>query len=294
MVKAAGLVLTQFPKISAIYYGLLQSGYAYYSLERSPEHIALLRDYLEESRSAPFFLETSQNTCDVYPYWPRAFILEAASFYIDDNSMSFCNFGAFHDKIMSATTIAEKERGDSLWNWLSGFPKALTDVLSNESFAKYLEWEKTWIREQNMAHQQELGLIKRCLDFCKKQWHSPVQSVQICINPIKCAYSSDYHLVDSCFIFSSGAFRTDSIIHEFLHHAVHPIVEQQKGAILKRRPLDKQLDNSYYLSGDDAGILNGFEETVVRRLTESVMHDAYPQDLLSFMRTVLEEKEDSL
>ena len=152
-----------------------------------------------------------------------------------------------------------------------------------------MEWEKKWIAEQNNAHKQELELIERCLDCCVNQWQSPVQSIQICINPIKCVYSSDYHLVDTSFIFSSGAFRTESIIHEFLHHVVHPAVDQQKKAILMRRPMNKQLNDSYYLSGDDAGIINGFEETVVRLLTEKVMNGTYPKDLLFYIKTILEE-----
>ena len=138
-------------------------------------------------------------------------------------------------------------------------------------------------------YKQELELIEACLACCVNQWKSPVQSIQICINPIKCVYSSDYHLVDSCFIFSSGALRPESIIHEFLHHVVHPIVEQQKEAILMRRPINKHLDDSYYLSGDDVGIINGFEETVVRLLTEKVMNGTYPKDLLSCIKPILEE-----
>ena len=44
----------------------------------------------------------------------------------------------------------------------------------------------------------------------------------------------------------------------------------------------------YYLSGDDAGILNGFEETAVRSLTEKVMNSDYPRDLPSYLKSILE------
>ena len=60
----------------------------------------------------------------------------------------------------------------------------------------------------------------------------------------------------------------------------------QKRAV-ERRPVDPQLDASYYLSGDDAGILNGFEETAVRLLTEKVMNSDYPRDLLSYLESIL-------
>ena len=130
------LLMTQIPKISAIYYGLFQSGYNYFSIERSREHIALLHDFIEEGSSVAFFSEASQNTCDVYSYWPRACIMEAASFYLNDNNMTFRDFGAFQRKIMSAGNISEKERDDALWNWISNLPTALSDILSNELFSK--------------------------------------------------------------------------------------------------------------------------------------------------------------
>ncbi len=110
---SSNLLITQNPKISAIYYGLFQSGYKYASIERSQEHIALLNAFCRES-SAAFFSEASQNTCDVYSYWPRAYIMEAASFYLDDNHMSFRDYESLQGKIMSAGNISEKERDVSL------------------------------------------------------------------------------------------------------------------------------------------------------------------------------------
>ncbi len=287
--KSNHIMITQFPKISAIYYGLLQSGYDYYSMERGPEHIDLLQSYVEKSFFPSFFSGARQSTCEVYPYWPRAFIMETASFYLNEDNTCYCDFGKFHHGIMSAGNITEKQRDDSLWHWISDFPTALAAVLSNHSFSKYMEWEKKWITEQNDVYRKELGLIKRCLDFCIHQWQSPVQRIQVCVNPIKCVYSADYFLFDTCFIFSSGAFRTDSIIHEFLHSVVHPVVEQQKEMILKWKPIDKQIDDSYYLSGNNAGIINAFEETVVRLLTKEVMNNEYPKDLLGYIKSILEK-----
>ena len=115
-----------------------------------------------------------------------------------------------------------------------------------------------------------------------------MREIRVCINPVKCVYSSDYHLSGSAFVFTSGEFRAGSVIHEFLHHVVHPAVEQQKEFILERRPVDFRLDASYYLSGDDAGILNGFEETAVRSLTDKVMNGDFPRDLPSWLKTILE------
>ena len=282
-------MIIQLPKISAVYYGLLQSGYDFYAPERSAGHIRDIGAYRGRELSNAFFSGARQNTCEVYPYWPRAFIMESASFFLNDSNTGFRDFGTLRRKILSAGNISERERDESLWKWLEGFPRAVASVLSDGSFAGYLEWEREWIAGQERIHRGEVSLIRECLETCTGRYHSPVREIRVCLNPIKCVYSSDYHLADGCFIFSSGAFRADSIIHEFLHHVVHPAVEERKAMILKRRPVNEQLDDSYYLSGDDCGVLNAFEETVVRSLTEEVMKGKYPGDLSAYLESVLAE-----
>ena len=282
-------MIIQLPGISAVYYGLLQSGYDFFAPERSAGHIRDIGSYRGRELSNAFFSGARQNTCEVYPYWPRAFIMESASFFLNDSNTGFRDFGTLRRKILSAANISERERDESLWEWLECFPRAVASVLSNSSFAGYLEWEKEWITGQERIHRGEVSLIRECLETCAGRYHSPVREIRVFLNPIKCVYSADYHLADGCFIFSSGAFRTDSIIHEFLHHVVHPVVEERKAMILKRRPVNERLDDSYYLSGDNSGVLNAFEETVVRSLTEEVMNGKYPGDLSAYLESVLAE-----
>ena len=280
-------MINQFPKISAIYYGLLQSGYEFYTYGRSTDHIKKLQTHCKPNRSSAFFSQARQNTCDVYPYWPRASIMETATFFLNDSISDYKDFRVFRQKIMTASNISEKERNDSLWNWLAGFPQELNSVLSDDSFSEYLEWERKWISEQKVIYRDELHMIQNCLEACFDRYHSPVHTIQICINPIKCVYSSDYHLLGDCFVFSSGVLRVDSIIHEFLHHIVHPFVEQQKALVLEYKPINHQIDQSYYHSDNNAGLINAFEETVVRSLTEEIMNCRYPKDLLTYIEYYL-------
>ena len=276
-------MIDQFPKISAVYYGLLQSSYDFYTFERSAEHIEKLRAFCRPGSSSGFFAKAKQDTCDVYPYWPRAYIVEAATFFLNDGNTGFRDLDSFRRKIMSACIISEKDRDDSLWDWLNDFPQALDSVLSDSSFTEYFEWEKTWIAEQEVVCSEELGLIDRCLEICTGLYHSPVRNIRICIDPIKCVYSSDYHLLGDCFVFTSGALRADSVIHEFLHHVVHPFVVRQKALVSEHKTINSQLDGSYYLSESGAGLVNAFEETVVRALTEEIVNGKYPEDLSAYL-----------
>ena len=191
-------------------------------------------------------------------------------------------------RIFSAGNITDRERDSGLWEWLTGFPQALRGILAENGFSAYMEWEKKWTARLNEACREELEQIRRCMETCTGRYDSPVKEIRICVNPIKCVYSSDYHLDGDRFVFTSGAFQAGSVIHEFLHHVVHPAVEAQKELILAKRPADETIDESYYQAGSDRGILNAFEEMAVRSLTEAVMRDEYPGDLETYIKTILD------
>ncbi len=280
---ASQITISNIPEVSAIYFALLQCGYDYYSIERSQKHNDAVRSFADSGDVPSFFYGIKQDTCEVYPYWPRAAILETASFYLLPNHAQFRKYDAFYKRIMSAGNIAEYERDQKLWTWIADFPVALSKVLESDSFQRYLEWENQWIAEQNVEHKKELRLIQKCLDVCVNKFESPVQDVQIVINPIKCVYSADYHINESCFIFSSGAFQIDSVIHEFLHHVVHPAVMAYKDVVSESKMLYSGIDASYYLSGDNSGRLNAFEEYAVRELTKNILAMNYPENLASYL-----------
>lgn len=276
------LVISNIPELSAIYFALMQCGYDYYAIERSQTHVEGVRAFIG-AKEYPFFAGVKQDTCEVYPYWPRAAMLETACFYLRPDHSCFQDFNAFYARIMSAGNIADREREQGLWDWIKGFPAALSEVLDEDGFLRYFRWENEWIAEQNARHQEKLQRIQDCLDVCISAYHSPLSNIQVIVNPIKCAYSADYHRKGNCFIFCSGAFRADSVIHEFLHHVVHPAVLKLADRIAAAKRSYPDIDDSYYLSGDGAGQVNAFEEYAVRKLTRSVMAGVYPESLPAFL-----------
>lgn len=281
-------LISNIPEISAIYFALLQCGYDYYSIERCREHNDIVCSFAGSGAVPSFFYGIKQNTCEVYPYWPRAAILETASFYLSPDHLQFREYDAFRKRIMSAGNIADDERDQALWTWIADFPIALSKVLESDAFQHCLEWENRWIAEQNVKHEKELRLVQSCLDMCVSKYGSPVREIQIVIDPIKCVYSADYHLAGNRFIFCSGDFRLDSVIHEFLHHVVHPAVMAHKDMVLARERKYPDIDPSYYLSGDNAGRLNAFEEYAVRELTKDILAMNFPESLVDHLRNLLE------
>lgn len=280
-------LISNIPEISAIYFALLQCGYDYYSIERCRKHNDTVCSFTGSGTVASFFFGVKQNTCEVYPYWPRAAILEAASFYLSPNHLQFQEYNAFHERIMTSGNISDCERDQKLWTWITEFPTALSQVLESDAYRRYMEWENWWIAEQNVKHEKELRLLQRCVDMCVSKYGSPVRDIQIVVNPIKCVYSADYHLTGDRFIFSSGDFRLDSVIHEFLHHVVHPVAVAHKDMVFESRRVYPDIDASYYLSGDNAGQLNAFEEYAVRRLTKDIPTMDFPKSLTDYLRKLL-------
>ena len=279
--------ITNIPALSAIYFALLQCGYAYFPIERDQRHVDAIQNFMNCSSDLNFFSDVKQDSCEVYPYWPRAFILETACFYLNADCTDFADFESFHKCIMCADNISSAEKNVVLWEWIKEFPANLRNVLSDTCFQNYFLWEKHWIAEQNDKYREELQQLCQFIDVCTHRYHSPVTKLQIVINPIKCVYSADYHIHENHFIFSSGRFQLESIIHEFLHHVVHPFVLQEKDFIIGKNLRDLGIDDSYYLSGNDTGKLNAFEEYAVRRLTEDILQQKYPDDLSHYLCTIV-------
>lgn len=274
------------PSISAIYFALLQCGYNYYSFERDAAHNAAVENFIGMDKAPLFFSEVQQSSCEVYPFWPRAAILETATFFLNDSSDRFIDYASLVKRIESAENIAPEEKGTSLWEWLNGFPTAIKNVMARDEFKHYLEWEKAWIAEQNVIHFDDLRLLDKTLRICREQHQAVFRDIRIILNPIKCVYSSDHYVCGDAFIFTSGAMRTESVIHEYLHTVVHPLLERE--AIIVRKTKYPEIDESYYLNGGESGYRNAFEEYAVRMLTQRVIQQEYPVDLTTFLQQLSE------
>ncbi len=280
------LVMTSIPKISAIYFGLLQSGYEYYRMDRCSSQTEELRKFVHMNKSG-FFANAKQTSCQAYPYWPRAALLETASFYVDVPNQYFSDMKQLRQQILTAENILDEERNADFWAWLDDFPVALYQLMDDSAFLEYQQWESAWIKKQNSVHEEALNHIQCCVDkLCIKE-NAPFSELQIVVNPIKCKYAADYHLVKNRFIFCGGEFDAGSVIHESLHHAVHPVVSAYREEILQKEANYPELDSSYYLSGDDKGKLNAFEEFLVRQLTTAVLRDDIPDDLDDYVRMAI-------
>ena len=276
--KKETAALRVLPAISAIYYGLLQTGYDFYGFERDEGHVARVESFIGTGSALPFFEAARQHTCRVYPYWPRAAILEEASLHLEGRR--FVDLDGFKDRVLSAANIAPEEKGADLWAWLSGFPAALGEVLDSPGFQRYIAWERVWAEEQRRAQAGEMERLEGFLCLCRERYGVPLPAVTVALDPVKCVYASDHYLHGDSFLFTSGALRLASIVHECLHPVVHPLVEENG---LGGKRVYPDIDASYYLDGSEAGYRNAFEEYAVRALTDAVLQGDAPSDLTEYL-----------
>ncbi|MBE7004726.1 MAG: hypothetical protein E7425_10705 [Ruminococcaceae bacterium] len=275
--------IENLPQISAIYYALLQCGYDFFYQERSEAHIAAIEKFAGKEAVPPFFSSVKQATCAVYPYWPRAAILETATFYLDDTLNRFRDFEAFRSRILSAGNITPEEKVESLWDWIVDFPAALSSVMTSNGFECYLDWENGWIAAQNTNCAKELRSLEEMLHYCLQ-----AGKVRIILSPLKCVFASDYYADKNGLTFILGSLRLDSIVHESLHPVVHPMLAHMDCPIkMEKYP---GIDESYYQGGTDAGYLNAFEEYAVRKLTEDFLRHCFPTDIDGYLRELAKSR----
>ena len=275
-------------EISAIYYALLQKGYEYYRPERKREHIRAVESFIGPGSAVPsFFDDVRQSTCQVYSFWPRAALLEEAALRLLAGE-EIGKGSAFYRRVMSATNLSDVERGPELWSWIADLPGALETVCACEGFHRYLEWEQTWVKEESLQRSETLSQLTEILLTCKKRYRSPIERVRLVIQPIKCVYASDHYRLGEEMLFCSGGLRSESVVHEYLHHLIHPCLEQVKKRVIESKTVYPGIDESYYLDGGPEGRRNAFEEYAVRRLTERVLSGDYPADLAAFLEEMAE------
>ena len=65
-----------------------------------------------------------------------------------------------------------------------------------------------------------------------------------------------------------------------------PTVTKCKSHILAGKQKYKDIDASYYLTGDENGILNAFEEFSVRSLTIKLQEGIFSTDLETYIKTL--------
>lgn len=81
--------------------------------------------------------------------------------------------------------------------------------------------------------------------------------------------------------------RINSVIHEFMHTLVHPVIEQEISITSRKKY--PTIDDFYYLDGSGQGYRNAFEEYAVRMLIDTITQQGEFPDLHTYLEQLEED-----
>lgn len=277
------------PRIAAIYFGLMQSGYEYYSAGKAQEDTRMWESWakLPVSYDVSFFQGARQVTTGIYPFASRAAALEIATFFVDAQNGVFGDEETCLRKIHVSGVLKEREAAD-FQSWVKGFPKALQDVMHCEGFGRYLQWEENWLKQQARMNK---GSLQKCDDVASyfiKKYDTSVQNVSVVYCPLKCAFASDYVVENGTLYAVSGVLRLEAVLREYLRLLVHPFIMKYSDAITSLRNLHRlHVENANYGDKNDQAKLNTFEAYTVKELMALVEENRYKVELDKFLPALI-------
>lgn len=284
--------LTALEEINAIYFSLLTAGYDFAEADKSEEELRLIRR--AKSKVLPhevceFFSHSRQSGCEVYPYWPRAALMEAALFFMCRNrgsgSFGFAGYSAY---VKSLGNIDDYQRNELFFVWIKDFPRHLYQVLADEGFMETNAEISRWLARNKDQLMHRLNAPMKALRALYDKEKAELRPVEIILSPLKCAYSADYMRLEDALVVILGEMRPDSVVHECLHPIVRRHVHDNKSRIISCwQPDVSIIDRSYLLGGGSEGLLNAFEETVVCKITQRICSEAFDISICDMIESEL-------
>lgn len=209
--------------IFTIYTGLIASGYNLMDEAMNKSLIESINRIEFERKVTDYFKQAKKTSCKVNPYWPRAFMLTLASFYITDDEkdcskFQYYNFNEFIKKLTDLSNInAEEKSGDTI-TWLRDLPDILglmkkcgeTNVLWND-YIKALEKKQ---RIYDSIIEEAVGSVLKFFNVTEDK----LPEIKIIPNELQAPQATDFAAVNDTLYIIKAVPDKESIIHEFLHY----------------------------------------------------------------------------
>ena len=260
--------------INAIYFGLMLSGYEYSDMGKPDAALELssqIRSHPGLDNAKRYFKHARQRTCEPYPFWPRAALLESATHFIDARRFKF---DKYCDYVNGLPNLTEEERSGDFFSWVKDFPKYINEVKAYSFFQEVDKQIVCMVDKISKDIASEAVRIANILDAMSADIAPNISTLHVILCPLKCIYSADYFARDDTMSVIHGGFLPHSIVHEYMHLIVHPKIMKYRKAILSlagSRQLD--IDQSYFLGHDENGLVNAFEEHIVRKVSGLIFND---------------------
>ena len=213
--------------IFAVYVGLTASGYnlAHFSSDE-PIHdvIRSIIDSQWSQRVLDYFQEAQTKTCEVNPYWPRAFLLALSSLYFSGPpGYKYMSPRQVTKHIENLDMINPADKQADTINWLMELPEVYAIIRSQPVFDKI--WS-LFLRTLNIS-QYEKETSEAISSIVEQVGVTLSQLPRIIIvpNPLQAPQVTDSVTVNGGVYVIKAQPDTSSIAHEVLHQLFGPGLE---------------------------------------------------------------------
>ena len=118
--------------IFTAFVGLIASGYNFAENSCDKGIIDSIRAIEYDEDVIDYFKKARTSTCEVNPYWPRAFLLSLSGIFItEEPSFKYIDFQKMLNYIRSLQQINSNEINEELINWLKELPIRITELQNN-------------------------------------------------------------------------------------------------------------------------------------------------------------------
>lgn len=258
-------------KIFAIYTGLIASGYNLMDREINSGLIKSINEAKFETKVIEYFKKAKGTSCEVNPYWTRAFMLAYAGLHLSSNrgKVQYLNFPDFVVKLNGLNNINPEEKDSKAIAWLEELPDIIELMKKHEEVD--VLWNK-YIRALEDKRQIHDSIIKESVCGILKFFNineDKLPEIKVIPNELQAPEATDFAAVNDILYIIKAVPDKESIIHEFLHYILDSELEKNLNLINKymyllKPVLDDMIKYQYAWNYSEASWQRVFEESFMR------------------------------
>lgn len=213
------------------YVGLTAGGYTLAETKENKELIRKIRGIAWDKDIINYFSEAKTNTCEVNPYYPRAFFLTIASLYIVIKDKVFYNKLDELCRYIGDMEVNPDEKDDNCIKWIEQMPYYFEKVLNTEGFEDLWSYYLSYVSRYDSVYEKILdnAILKIAKAF--KTDEDDLSQITVIPNRLQAPQATDIVCKDDIIYIIKPEPDEESIIHEYLHSVFDKYLHENKALV---------------------------------------------------------------
>lgn len=210
------------------YLGLTIGGYTLAESKENNKLLEMIRCVKWDKDIVDYFSEARTNTCEVNPYYPRAFFLTLASLYmVSEGHVFYDKFDELH-KYINDLEINPIEKDVNAIEWIKNLPCYFAKVTNNKDFKCLWDYYLLYVNSNDLIKKKVLdSAILKIMESFKIHKDDLFQVIVI-PNKLQAPQATDVVYKDNLVYIIKSEPDEESIIHEYLHSILDKYLHKNK------------------------------------------------------------------